>query len=47
MEFQKYCRERREFLKAERLKMEPPYLKEFSLGFANKVYHYQFNIWII
>lgn len=23
MEFQKYCRERREFLKAERLKMEP------------------------
>lgn len=24
---QKYCRERREFLKAERLKMEPPLFK--------------------
>lgn len=27
MEFQKYCRERREFLKAERLKMEPHLFK--------------------
>lgn len=27
MEFQKYCRERREFLKAECLKMEPPLFK--------------------
>lgn len=44
MEFQKYCRERREFLKAEHLKWNLHYLKEFSLGFANKVYHYQFNI---
>lgn len=44
MEFQKYCRERREFFKAERYLY---YLKEFSLDSANKVYHYQFNIWII
>jgi hypothetical protein len=27
MEFQKYCRERREFLKTERLKMEAPLFK--------------------
>lgn len=36
IEFQKYCRERREFLKAERLKMEPPLFKIIYFGFCQQ-----------
>ena len=36
IEFQKYCRERREFLKAERLKTEPPLFKIIYFGFCQQ-----------
>ena len=36
MEFQKYCRERRELLKAERHKMEPLLFKRIQFGFCQQ-----------